>query len=317
MSGGPQRLERTRKKMSFEPGLVHTPLTPFAADGRIDFERYGTLLDFHLRNGADALAVPMHAGESVSLPDEEKRALIRFVVARAGSRAPVIAHVSDAGTGIAAALARFAQEAGAAAIVTTTPYYWTPPPAMAVEHFAQIGAAVTIPLFVFNAPGEMAGSKINAAGALKLVERLPNFAGLVDDSLDWQFMIELLTDVAPVRPDFTLLAGSELLVSAAAIGAGGLFSALAVIAPKLVRRLFDLCRAQKLFEARTLQEDAGALRQILKPGGVASLKAAARIMGRDCGTPRAPLLALDGAAEKQLAVQLGALPALAEEPRGW
>src|SRR6185437_7821151 len=195
VSGGPQRLERTRKKMSFEPGLVHTPLTPFAADGRIDFERYGTLLDFHLRNGADALAVPMHAGESVSLPDEEKRALIRFVVARADSRAPVIAHVSDAGTGIAAALARFAQEAGAAAIVTTTPYYWTPPPAMAVEHFAQIGAAVTIPLFVFNAPGEMAGSKINAAGALKLVERLPNFAGLVDDSLDWQFMIELLTDV--------------------------------------------------------------------------------------------------------------------------
>lgn len=303
--------------MSFEPGLVHTPLTPFTAGGRIDFDRYGTLLDFHLRNGADALAVPMHAGESVSLPDEEKRTLIRFAVARVGSRVPIIAHVSDAGTGIAAALARFAQEAGAAAIVTTTPYYWTPPPAMVVEHFAQIGAAVTIPFFVFNAPDDMAGSKINAAGALKLVERLPNFAGLVDDSLDWQFMIELLTEVARVRPDVTLLAGSELLVSAAAIGARGMFSALAAIAPKLVRRLFDLCRAQKLFEARTLQEDAAALRQILKPGGVASLKAAARIMGRDCGTPRAPLLALDATAEKQLAAQLGALPALAEEPRGW
>lgn len=303
--------------MSFEPVLVHTPLTPFAADGRIDFDRYGTMLDFHLRHGADALAVPMHAGESVSLPDEEKRALIRFAVERAGSRAPVIAHVSDAGTGIAAALARFAQEAGAAAIVTTTPYYWTPPPAMIIEHFAQIGSAVTIPLLVLNAPEDMAGGKINAAGALKLVERLPNFAGVVDDSLDWQFMIELLTDIARVRPDFTLLAGSELLVSAAAIGAGGLFSALAVIAPKLVRRLFDLCRAQKLFEARALQEDAAALRQILKPGGIAALKAAARIMGRDSGALRAPLLPLDNEAEKQLAAQLGALSTLAEERRGW
>lgn len=303
--------------MSFEPGLVHTPLTPFVANGRIDFDRYGTMLDFHLRHGADALAVPMHAGESVSLPDEEKRALIRFAVERAGSRAPVIAHVSDAGTGIAASLARFAQEAGAAAIVTTTPYYWTPPPAMIVEHFAQIGSAVTIPLLVLNAPEDMASSKINAAGALKLVERLPNFAGVVDDSLDWQFMIELLTDIARVRPDFTMLAGSELLVSAAAIGAGGLFSALAVIAPKLVRRLFDLCRAQKLFEARALQEDAAALRQILKPGGVAALKAAARIMGRDCGALRAPLLPLDNEAEKHLAAQLGALSTLAEEPRGW
>jgi 4-hydroxy-tetrahydrodipicolinate synthase len=303
--------------MSFEPGLVHTPLTPFAADGRIDFDRYGAMLDFHLRHGADALAVPMHAGESVSLPDEEKRALIRFVVERAGSRAPVIAHVSDAGTGIAAALASFAQDAGAAAVIATTPYYWTTTPAMIVEHFAQIGSVVTLPFFVFNAPGDMAGSKINTALALKLAERLPNFAGVVDDSLDWQFMIELLTEAPRVRGDFTLLAGSELLVPAAAIGARGMFSALAVIAPKLVRRLFDLCRAQEFFEARALQEDVAALRQILKPGGVAALKAAARFMGRDCDAPRSPLLPLDVAAEKNLAAQLAALPVLADEPRGW
>jgi len=303
--------------MSFEPGLVHTPLTPFAADGRIDFDRCGAMLDFHLRHGADALAVPMHAGESVSLPDEEKRALIRFVVERAGSRAPVIAHVSDAGTGIAAALASFAQDAGAAAVIATTPYYWTTTPAMIVEHFAQIGSAVTLPFFVFNAPGDMAGSKINTALALKLAERLPNLAGVVDDSLDWQFMIELLTEAPRVRRDFTLLAGSELLVSAAAIGARGMFSDLAVIAPKLVRRLFDLCRAQEFFEARALQEDVAALRQILKPGGVAALKAAARFMGRDCDAPRSPLLPLDVAAEKNLAAQLAALPVLADEPRGW
>lgn len=303
--------------MSFEPGLVHTPLTPFAADGRIDFECYDAILDFHLRNGADALAVPMHAGESVSLSDEEKRTLIRFAVERAGSRAPIIAHVSDSGTGIAAALARFAQEAGATAVVATTPYYWTPPPAMIVEHFAQIGSAVTIPFFVLNAPEDMAGSKINSALALKLVERLPNFAGVVDDSLDWQFMIELLTELPRVRREFTLLAGSELLVSAAAIGARGMFSALAVIAPKLVRRLFDLCRAQKFIEARVVQEDAATLRQILKPGGVAALKSVARIMDRDCGVVRPPLLRLDVAAVRKLAAQLGTLPALADEPRGW
>jgi 4-hydroxy-tetrahydrodipicolinate synthase len=303
--------------MSFEPGLVHTPLTPFADDRRIDFDRYGTMLDFHLRHGADALALPMHSGESVSLPDEEKRALIRFAVERAGTRAPVIAHVSDAGTGIAAALARFAQDAGAAAIVATTPYYWTPPPAMIVEHFFQIGSAVTIPFLVLNAPDDMAGSKINAALALKLIERLPNFAGVVDASLDWQFMIELLTDALRVRPGFALFSGTELLVSASAIGARGMFSALAVIAPRLVRRLFDLCRAVKLFEARDLQEHAAALRHMLKPNGVAALKAAARIMGRDCGIPRPPLLPLDDSATKELVLQLQALPALSDEPRGW
>ena len=262
------------------------------------------MIDFHLRNGADALAVPMHAGESVSLTDDERRTLIEFAVERAGKRVPVIAHVSDAGTGIAAALARHAQAAGAAAIVATTPYYWTPPPAMLLEHFLQIGAAVDIPFFVLNAPEDMAGSKINADLALKLIAKLANFAGVVDASLDWQFMIELMTDASRMRPDFALLAGTELMVSAAAIGATGMFSALAAIAPKLVRKLFDLCRAQKLFEARALQEEVAALRQIVKPGGVAALKAALRAMGRDCGDPRPPLLPLDAVAEKKLAIQI-------------
>lgn len=303
--------------MPFEPGLVHTPLTPFDGDRQIDFEQYGWMIEFHLRHGAQALAVPMHVGESVSLTDEERRALIKFAVDCAGKRAPVIAHVSDAGTGIAAALARAAQDAGAAAIVATTPYYWTPPPAMILEHFAQIGAAVDIPFLVFNAPEDMAGSRINTALAVKLIERRPNFCGVIDASLDWQFMIELLTDAARVRPDFTLLAGTELMVSAAAIGARGMLAPLAVVTPTLIRRLFDLCHAQNLFEARAVQEDVAALRQILKSGGVAALKAAARAMGRACGDPRPPLLPLAGADEKKLLAAIEALPALTTEPRGW
>jgi 4-hydroxy-tetrahydrodipicolinate synthase len=303
--------------MPFNSGLVHTPLTPFASDGRIDFALYGKAIDFHLHHGAQSIAVPMHAGESVSLTDAERRSLITFAVERADKRAPVIAHVSDAGTGIAAALAKHAQAAGATAIIATTPYYWTPPPAMILEHFFQIAAAVDIPFFVLNAPDDMAGSKINTDLALKLIAKRSNFAGVVDASLDWQFMIELLTEASPVRPDFTLLSGTELMVSAGAIGASGMFSALAVIAPKLVRDLFDLCRAQKFSEARALQEQVAALRQILKPGGVAALKAAARAMGRDCGNTRPPLLPLDAAAEKKLAAEIAALPALAAEPRGW
>jgi 4-hydroxy-tetrahydrodipicolinate synthase len=303
--------------MPFTPGLVHTPLTPFTADGRVNFELYGKAIDFHLRQGAQSLAVPMHAGESVSLTDGEKRELISFAIKQAGDRAPVIAHVSDAGTGIAAALARYAQQAGAAAIIATTPYYWTPPPVMILEHFFQIGSAVDIPFLVLNAPDDMAGSKINAALALKLIEKLPNFAGVVDASLDWQFMIELLTEAARVRPDFTLVSGTELLVSAGAIGASGMFSALAVIAPRLVRELYSLCSVQEFSQARPLQEELAALRQILKPGGIAALKAAARIMGRDCGTPRAPLLPLDATAEKELATELSVHPSLAAEPHGW
>jgi 4-hydroxy-tetrahydrodipicolinate synthase len=287
----------------------------FGRDRRIDFDLFARLIDFHQRHGADALAVPMHAAESVSLPEGEKHAVVEFAVKHA--KVPIVAHVSEAGSALAAALARHAEGAGAAAIVATTPYYWTPPPAMVLEHFALIGGAVKIPFFVHNAPDDMAGSRVTADLMVKLIGRLDNFAGLVDQSLDWQFLIELMTLAKKQRPDFQLLTGTELMVSAAAIGATGMFAPLACIAPKLIRNLFDACRAEKLFEARAAQEDVAALRQAMKPGGAPTLKAALRLMGRDCGDPRPPLLALDVAATNALSDTLRAMPALAAEPRGW
>jgi 4-hydroxy-tetrahydrodipicolinate synthase len=301
----------------FDPGLVHTPVTPFDRDGRIDFDLYGRLIEFHLNNGADALALPMHAGESVSLTDGERRELLEFAIRQVRGRVPVIAHVSDAGTGIAAARARHAEEAGAAAVVATTPYYWTPPPAMVLEHFAGIGSAVRIPFFVYNAPEDMAGTRINADLALQLMEKLDHFAGVVDASLDWQFMVELVDRARRPRPAFQLLSGAEYMVSAGAIGAKGACSPLAAIAPRLVRRLYDLCRKDQLFEARAAQEEVAALRQIVKKAGAASLKAALRAMGRDCGEPRPPLRPMGEIERGQLTDALGAMPALRAEPKGW
>src|SRR3984893_5759775 len=268
---------------AFQPGLVHLPVTPFTPDRRIDFERLGKLIDFHIRHNADALALPTHAGESVSLTDGEKRALIEFAVKHIAGRRPLIAHVSDAGTAIAAALARHAEQAGAAAILATTPYYWTPPPEMILEHFVQIGAAVRLPFLVHNAPEDMSGTKVSAELLLKLLGRLDNFAGLADASMDWQFMIDLIMEARHARPGFLLISGTELMVSSAAIGATSMFAPLAGIAPRLLRPLFTLCRDDRLFEAHAAQEDVAALGELLRAGGVASLKAALAARGRDCG----------------------------------
>src|SRR5262245_10259619 len=113
---------------NFEAGLVHTPVTPFTRQYRVDFDLYGKVIEFHLRHRAASLAMPMQAGESGSLSDEERKSLLEFAVKQVRGRVPVIAHVSQSGTGMATALARHAEQAGAAAIVATTPYYWTPPP---------------------------------------------------------------------------------------------------------------------------------------------------------------------------------------------
>jgi 4-hydroxy-tetrahydrodipicolinate synthase len=297
----------------FAPGLVHTPVTPFTRDNRIDYDTFGKLIEFHIGHGSDSLALPMHIGESVSLTDEEQGALLAFAIKQVNGRKPVIAHASDAGSAIAADRARHAQGLGAAAIVATTPYYWTPPPHMIIEHFVAIGSAVSIPFFVYNSPEEMPGTKITAELCLKLIDRLPNFVGVVDLSLDWQFMIELVTYAKRKRPGFALIAGTEHMVSAAATGATGLFSPIAGVAPRLVRKLYDSCRQDQLVDARSAQEAVAALRQHLKSSG--HLKTAIRTMGRDCGVPRPPLQAPDAEATRTLAATLD--PILRDEPRGF
>jgi len=301
----------------FQPGLVHTPVTPFTRDHRVDFPLFEKIIDFHLRNGADALAVPMHAGESVSLTDAEQRELLVRALKRVNGRVPVIAHVSDSGTAIAAERAQHAEEAGAAAVIAAAPYYWTPPPAMLLEHFARIGSAVRIPFLIYNAPEEMGGKKMTTDLVLKLIDRLDSFAGIVDASLDWEFMIDVVYFARRARSDWQLLNGTEYMVSAKAIGTSGTFSSLAGVAPVLVRQLHDFCETEDYATARETQEQLAALRKVVKNGGIASLKAALRAMGRECGEPRYPLMPLGEAERVALSERLAALESLRGEPRGW
>jgi 4-hydroxy-tetrahydrodipicolinate synthase len=301
---------------AFTFGLVHAPLTPFA-DEAIDYDGYGKLIDFHLQHGADGLAIPTHTGESVSLTVDERQALLDFVIKRVGGRVPVIANVSEAGTGIAASLATHARQAGAAALIASVPYYWKPPQSMLVEHFAAIGAAGALPFFVYNSPDEMGGMEFASKSVIELLGRLPNFAGLIDSSLDWQYMIEVASLARAVKPEFQFVSGTEYMISARAIGATGVLSPLSNIAPRLVHELYDFCRVENYKDAHGKQTQLAELHRLLREMGVPGLKAAVRSMGRDCGPPRPPLSALADAEYRALADNLPAISGINSEPRGW
>jgi 4-hydroxy-tetrahydrodipicolinate synthase len=150
------------------------------------------------------------------------------------------------------------------------------------------------------------------------MNRCPNFSGLVDASHQWQFMIDTLSAAWRVRPDFQLISGDEYLVSAGAIGATGMFTSLAGVVPRTIRKLYDICRTEKYFDARKTQENIAALYQAVKRAGrIEALKGAMRVMGRACGQTRPPLDALPEKRYEQLAGELGAMAFLRDEPRGW
>lgn len=302
---------------TFKPGLVHVPVTPFRADQSIDYERYAGVLDFHLKNGAEALALPMPQGEDVSLTDAEQRALLAFALKHVAGRAPVIAHVSDPGTAIAVARAKHAATLGAAAIASHPPYFWHPRPAMVAEHLVQIGRATELPFFICTPVVEDAGTHLTAEIVLDVLKQLDNVAGLVDASMRFVFMVETLDLGREIRPTFELLAGTDLMVPNRVVGGSGAFSPLASVAPRLVRELHELCRTQQFVQARKIQEQLAELHHLVKKAGRSGLKGAMRALGRDCGEPRLPALGLGEVELAQFMERVSALPYLRAEPRGW
>ncbi|MDP1536634.1 MAG: dihydrodipicolinate synthase family protein [Burkholderiales bacterium] len=309
---------------TFRPGLVHTPVTPFKQDHSIDFETYAKVLEFHIRNGADALALPMPEGEDMSLTDPELRKLLEFALTQVKGRVPVIAHASDAGTSIAVERALHAEAAGAAAIVSNPPYFWHPKPAMVVEHLVRIGTAVKLPFYIYNPAVESVGTTLSTEIVLDVIKRVPNLAGVVDASLDFVFMEEIMCNGRELRPDLQLIAGADFMVSSGALGGTGAFSPLSAIAPKLARSLFDLCKNQQFIEARASQEDIGTLSHAIKAAGdsglrdgLAGLKAALGAFGRECGVPRPPVRSLGEVERGRLLEAIAGMPFLKAEPRGW
>ena len=299
----------------FQFGLVHAPLTPFV-DGKLDLATFEKSIAFHVAAGADALAIQTHAGESVSLPVDERKKLLELAIAKAGAT-PVIANVSEAGTGIACDLAQHAKRAGAKAMIASVPYYWTPPESMLIEHFAAIAEAGELPLFLYNSPHEMNNVKIKTPVAMALVARSKFIAGLIDVSMDWQFMIEIIAEAKRLGSDFQLIAGTEYMVSAHATGATGLLSPVANIAPALIRRLYDLCAQEKYGQAHQAQVDAAFLYRLFDEHGVAGLKVGSKLMARDCGQARPPLPVMDGDVVDDIAREMNKVASLHQEKRGW
>jgi 4-hydroxy-tetrahydrodipicolinate synthase len=298
-------------------GLIHTPLTPFREDGTVDMAVLERTIDFHLNNGADAICAPSHAGESPSLSEDERRALIRLVVRTVDGRVPVIAHISNSGTLLSARSAADAEDAGAAAVMATAPYYWKPPATMLVNHFAEIGDAVDIPLLIHNSPEETGGAAFSSDLVLKVIEGVSNVVGLVDSSLNWEFQIEVLPLARKLRTDFLMLSGSEHFVSMYAIGGSGGLSALSSVAPNLIHKLHAACLKEHYAAAQQDQFAVSQLYSLMKPWPASSLKAMLAKLGRDLGPTRPPVMPLHANAAADLWRAIEATKILAHEPRAW
>ena len=128
-------------------------ITPFNNKNEINFEKLRELLEFHIANKTDAVIVTGTTGESSTMTDEEKLAVIKFSVETVNKRIPVIAGTGSNNTKHAVEMSIKAQELGADGLLVVTPYYNKGNENGIYNHYKLIAESVDIPVILYNVPG--------------------------------------------------------------------------------------------------------------------------------------------------------------------
>ena len=161
-------------------GSATAVVTPMNGYGNLDFDAFGRLLEWMIREGTDAVVVNGTTGESATLDDKEKMAVIRYAVRQVDGRIPVIAGTGSNCTEHAVELSRKAQELGADALLQVTPYYNKASQEGLVRHFTQVADHVSIPILLYNVPSRT-GVTIQPE-TYKILSEHPNIRGTKEAS---------------------------------------------------------------------------------------------------------------------------------------
>ena len=299
-------------------GVMQAPVTPLKDDFSFDGKGFEKMVDFHVRNGAPAIAWPHHKAESLNLTIAERKLGAEIAVKTAAKRVPVSIFVGTLSEEDSLDLARHAQKIGADLILTISPYCRRPAQEEIYDSIVRIGTHTDLPLLTYNSPwrnGE--GVEFTSELTARLIERLPNYIGMKDASFHSQKFLDISRVALNMRPGFSIIIGVEHLLAAYPLGACGSFSSSGAIAPNLCNRFFAALVANDWAAARECQYKISRLWRLFKEQYPSSLKGAMIMMGRPVGPTRPPLPTATKERIEFLKEQLEQLGILQTEPQGW
>ena len=187
--------------------LLTAIITPFSADGSVDYGAFWRLLHHLEDTGTEGVVVCGTTGESPTLASEEKLALFASAVDAVGSRMKVIAGTGTYNTAESVRMTEEAAAIGCHGVMAVTPYYSKPPQEGLYRHFTAIAEASDLPVLLYNIPGRTA--RLIEVDTLGRLAEHPNIVA-VKDAVD---EIEYTNQSMTVLPhDFAVYAGSDFMI---------------------------------------------------------------------------------------------------------
>ena len=230
--------------------LLTAMVTPFAADGSVNYDTARRLALALLDSGSDGLVVAGTTGEAPTLTHDEKLRLFSEVKSAVGDRGAVIAGTGTYNTAESVELTREASNTGVDAVLAVTPYYNKPPQEGLYRHFRAIAEATSLPVIMYNIKSRT-GVNMEADTTVRL-SQIENVAGVKEASGDFEQIGRVISDA---RPGFRVWSGNdEDTLTILELGGYGVISVIAHLVGRQLRSMVDDAVAGRLEEAHATHE---------------------------------------------------------------
>ena len=281
--------------VGFFKGTATAMVTPFAADGSINFEAFAKMIEYQIENGTDMLLVLGTTGEPPTMSEEEKEALMRFTVQKVNGRVKVMFGCGSNSTAHAVEMAKKAEAIGADGLLAVTPYYNKCTQKGIVQYYRTICEAVTLPVIAYNVPPRTGVNILPAT--MERIASLKNIAGVKEACGNMEQICETMRRV---RGKMDVYSGDDNLnLPILAIGGAGLISVVSNIAPKETKQVYEYMEAHDLDRANELEDKLLPLIDAcFTEVNPIPVKYGCDVIGLAAGLPRPPLTELEDAHKK-------------------
>ncbi|MCA6378853.1 MAG: 4-hydroxy-tetrahydrodipicolinate synthase [Cytophagales bacterium] len=271
-------------------------VTPFDNRGGIDFQALKKLLR-HTSKGVDYYVVMGTTGESATLSKDEKKEVLKFVIANNVKKLPIVYGIGGNHTQSVVDEIRSTDLTNVDALLSVSPYYNKPSQEGIYQHFVTVANASPIPIILYNVPGRTA-SNLTAETTLRLAKH-KNIIGIKEASGN----LEQCMKVAKEKTvDFLLISGDDMLtLSIYAIGGVGVISVLANAYPVIFKKIKEYMQTGKLNRAQ--QEQFKLLEinaSMYEEGNPVGLKHLLKTINIGNGHVRLPLVPASSALQKKI-----------------
>ena len=282
--------------MTFD-GIFTPAITPYAADGSIDFAAFANVLESLIEARVHGIIIGGSTGEYYAQSAEERLSLVEHARKVIGNRLPLVVGTGAIRTEDAVAFATHAREHKADAILVTSPPYALPTELENAHHALTVDKAAQLPIMLYNYPGRMGISM--GETYFREVSRSTNVVAIKESSGDFN-NLHLL---ACKFPKIALSCGwDDQALEFFAWGARSWVCAGSNFIPREHVALYEACVVEKDFaKGRNIMAAMMPLMNFLDGGKfVQSIKYGSELIGLKAGPVRAPLLALDDAEKAEL-----------------